>query len=98
MADGSELVDILGSFHLAARPAQELKTRQFSSSRTYIEANSGHFPAIADQLADAFRIGVVPSFDALAETRMTNHPRERKNTPLAIETIWEDVAAGDMFL
>ena len=74
--------------------------RELAPQRSFVGQHLGCFPAIANQVMDAFRIGIVPPFGEIpqAEIRQRSLPHERKESIHTIENMWEDIAGGDMFL
>ena len=97
---GSQLVRKLGAFYLASRHVQELKMRELNSTRARVEEKAYLFPAVADALREALRLGVIPPFGEIvtAEQRQRGLPHDKKLTRATVESLWSDVRHGCVML
>ena len=97
---GGRLVRAAGGFRLDAHEIQEINMRKCDAIRENIGRQKHLFPAVADQLAEFFRIGACPTFAAMREHigRGYGYPRDDTKTMQIIISIWPDIMKGRVFV
>ena len=92
--DGTALMLEVGGFVIASRHVQELQIRKQYDDRLYLESQRRHFPAIAEEIDEIFRIGVCPPFEhARWSGTESGFPHDRSKTGSIIESLWKDIRA-----
>ena len=78
------LMEELGIYQTMARHIQEIQMRLKEPSRGYLEANRHLFPAIANQVDDIYRIGVVPLFTKIGAPSIEKGLQHKRSQSLDI--------------
>ena len=88
----------VGSYQLIARHIQEIQMRLKEESRGYLEDHKHLFPAMANQVGDIYRIGVVPLFSKIgAHSREKGLPRKRARSLPILKSLWKDIRTCKAF-
>ena len=97
---GNQMVLVAGGYRLAARELQELNFRKRSHVTARIEATQHVFPAIASQLIDISRRGLIPEYRGAAphEKRVTHYPYVQTAAEKIAKELWKDVRMGIMLV
>ena len=95
---GNQMVVTAGGYRHAARELQEINLRSRKHLVGRIEEMEHVFPAIAPQLLDIARLGVIPEYRGLlpTENRVTHYPYVSADTEKIAKKLRKDVRAGIM--
>ena len=97
---GSNLVKAAGGFVEAGKQIQEIRMRKLRPNLEFIEEYGYLYPAIHDPVCEIFTTGANPLLKHVlpANTGKDEKPHDEKLTPLILQTLWEDVQDGSLFL
>ena len=97
---GSELVKAAGGFVEAGKQIQEIRMRALRPNLEFIEEYGYLYPAIHDPVCEIFTTGANPLLKAVfpANNDKDEKPHDEKLTPMILQTLWEDVQDGSLFL
>ena len=97
---GSRLVATAGGFVEAGTQIQEFRMRDLGPNLGFIEEYGYLYPSIHDPACEVFATGGNPLLQTVlpAISGEDEKPHGEKLTPLILQTLWEDVQDGSMFL
>ena len=93
---GNQMAMVAVGYRLAARELQELNFRKRSHVTARIEDMQHVFPAIAPQLIDISRRGMIPGYRGAAppEKRVTRYPYVPDDAEKIAKKLWKDIRMG----
>ena len=97
---GSMLVIAAGGFVEAGKQIQEIRMRALRPNLEFIEEYGYLYPAIHDPVCEVFTTGANPLLQTVLPATCTKDekPHDEKLTPVILQTLWEDVQDGSLFL